>query len=209
MLIISEAGPQPKKERRWQAWLWAESGDGQVPRREAPRGPSLNLQTFWIKTYPAHPLVSVLCGTPAEQQGLLCPHRFDLIAKTLEGHIWDTNCSCLVGPRVVGGGGVCRGTYLWNHSSVQVCRNLVCLSAVSSHTAWCGFVNLIFICWARASRCTAAAAAIARGRKPWKTAWRKRTRPQKERASNGHGAEMLRRTLNSSEGNCIKRWLLR
>lgn len=44
---------------------------------------------------------------------------------------------------MAGRGGVCRGTYLWNHSSVQVCRNLVCLSAVSSQTVWCGFVNLI------------------------------------------------------------------
>lgn len=109
-----------------------------------------------------------MCGSLAEQQGLLCPHRFDLIAKTPEGHIWDTNCLCLVGSRVAGGGGVCKGTYLWNHSSVQVCGNLVCLSAVSSHTVWCGFVNLIYICGAWASRCTAAA--IARGRKPWKTA---------------------------------------
>lgn len=51
----------------------------------------------------------------------------------------------------------------------QLCvglRDLVCLCTISGHTAWCGFVNLIYICGAWASRYTSAA--IGRGRRPWK-----------------------------------------
>lgn len=34
---------------------------------------------------------------------------------------------------------------LWNHSSVRACGNPVCLSPVSGHAAWSGFVNLVTV----------------------------------------------------------------
>lgn len=69
-----------------------------------------------------------------------------------------------------------------DRSSVQVCGDLVCLSAVSSHTAWCDCESDMYL-W---GMCTSAA--IARGRRPWKFPGRRSLAPWRNRPVTAMGS---------------------